>query len=272
MGAVQPGHDPYVPVSGKPIARSQRVCEDTSNERFPSSAGVNQMIQLQSHRKTVPVASLLGIAVIGTAGMLLAQKIDPNAEEEPSWSVQPINPDLTTRAIFEDQGVNSVGFEYRVPPDNKVRLRMIATDADGHRIKELSGTIEEAPLEKGVAHEGRFRLTRMDPAALTEGYRGKVHWVKRINRSSGQEWLDDRYTTSGPYSSWPLGTTVSNPEQGREYLLWEIKAHPKDLRRILPDSPTTFSFQIWFRYEPMQDGDIYGSTGFGDGEVPQPDE
>ncbi|HUY89441.1 MAG TPA: hypothetical protein VMV10_11965 [Pirellulales bacterium] len=176
-----------------------------------------------------------------------------------SWYVRPIPTDEQTLNLLDDLGANSVGFRFHLPPDMKLTVTILAKDEKGERIKELSGVHELTPRRKATPFDTSVRLVRMDPGKFTENYQGKVRWVIHVGSSAHETWQPNRYTATGKRDSWWQGNAFEGPKQGKDYLLWRIKAYPKELRRFDPDSPAMFSVQIHFRYEPMQPGDLYGA-------------
>ena len=187
--------------------------------------------------------------VLSVGAVTLAQGPKRAAQPEAQASyVRAIEGDRSTRAVLEDLGTSWVEFEYRLPAESKAIFTFVATGKNGEIIKSLS-KVNEVVAGDGE-NTGTVRLTYINPAGFTEGYNGKVRWVKTVGGSGwGSEWMEDQYKLSGARSSWTSGKSVDDPKLGAEYDLWSIRAYPKGLTRLLPDSPTTFKFQISFRYE-----------------------
>ena len=211
----------------------------------------------------VGVLGLLIGLFIGLATYCGAADAEKAAED---WYVRPIAADEETLGLLDDLGANSVGFRFHLPPNMKLKVTILAKDENGERIADLSSVNELTPRDNEKPFDTSFRLVRIDPGKFTEDYQGKVRWVIHTGPATRHTWQPNRYTATGSYSTWRQGNLVESPKPSKNYLLWKIDAHPKGLRRILPDSPTTFSMQVYFRYEPMADRDVYGSISHGDDE------
>lgn len=190
------------------------------------------------------------LAASTSAAALTYAKQGPDGVDENTRSfVRPENPDVTTREIFEDIGVNSVRFSFRTPPDKAAVFTTEARDADGKLIASLSQRAFVNPREPDGTARGDFRLTRIDPGATNENYKGKVRWLWDITGNKTSCWEVDHW--SGSRSLWDFGRKVINLEPGAEYTLWEIASWPAGVK---PHSgqPASFRMQIKFKLAEPQ--------------------
>ncbi|HVW39023.1 MAG TPA: hypothetical protein VHB99_17030 [Pirellulales bacterium] len=204
----------------------------------------------------VGVLGLLICLFIVSATYCRAADAEKAAE---GFYVRPIAADEETLGLLDDLGANTVGFRFHLPPDMKLTVTILAKDEKGERIEELSSVHELTPRREAMPFDTSVRLVRIDPGKFTENYQGKVRWVIHLGTLANETWQPNRYTATGKRDSWWRGNAFEAPKQGKDYLLWRIKAYPKELHGFYPDSPATFSVEIRFRYEPMQPGDPYGA-------------
>jgi hypothetical protein len=197
------------------------------------------------------------VACLGAQGIAEADK------PAKQWYAQPLELEEGTHQLFDDMGANVLSYRFRLPPDTQLFVVMLAKDEKGERIESLSKIYTLTPKEPGQPFETNFRLVHIDPSHFVEGYQGKTRWVMHVGRMTQQTWEPNRYRATGSYTSWWQGLKVESPEIDKDYFLWEVKANPKELRRILPDSPATFSIELRFRYERMEPGHPYGASGEG---------
>lgn len=198
----------------------------------------------------------IGLLLVSTG---FCRAADDGKEENHSYA-RPIALDQATLDVLDDVGANSVGFRFHLPPDAKLTVAIVAKDDKGQPIEDLSSVHELTPPKNVAAFDTSVRLVRIDPGKFTENYNGKIRWVTHLGRSTQETWLADGYTATGSRDSWWQGNVFETIEPGKSYLLWRVKAYPKGLRGIYPDSPSTFSMQIHFHYQPMTASDHYGST------------
>lgn len=205
---------------------------------------------------------LVAICSLISATSLLAAY---QADDEPEFYVRPLNPDKVSSELFEILGLDSVGFQFRVPKGKKACFIAVARDAEGKIIEELSYSHEFTPRGPDEINQGEFRLTRVDPSALIEGYRGKVRWIVGMLRngsSSGstQRWEINHFQDNQTVPGWSRPEEIRNPEMGRLYPLSRMLAYPNDLRSIDDNSPTVFDFRLGFRLEE-RGASLWGGVG-----------
>lgn len=212
---------------------------------------------------------LAGLSIALTCCLASFGPIPKEADDppkEPSSYVRPIKIDGTIREILETSGTSRVGFEYQIPADKQAVFILVARD-DKQIIKSLSKVVTIAPHEENEPNRGSLKLTMIDPAKFTEGYKGKVRWVFNFSSLTQSEWEPGLYATAHTRSTWTEGKTVNDPETKKDYLLWEIKAYPPGLHGIMKDTPTIFDYQILFCMEPREKSRSDGSIGIGEYET-----
>jgi hypothetical protein len=195
------------------------------------------------------MATVCGFAVIAS----VRTRADDPPKELASY-VRPIKQDEATREIFEAAGTYSVGFSYKIPADKEIIFTFMALDEGG--IVESLSKIYTLPQRDDRPDYNRVRLVMIDPAKFTEGYSGNGRWVLKIGPTVQSAWEPRLYAGANSRSSWTEGKAVENPEVGKDYSLWSIKAYPKGLNAITPETPTVFSYEIFVRLEPREKGDF----------------
>lgn len=203
------------------------------------------------------VSSLL----VGSAACLLAAY---KAEDGAEWYVRPLKPERLSKELFETIGVDSVGFEFRLPKGKKAAFLVVARDANGKIIENLSYAHAFMPRGPNEINDGEFQITRIDPSALIEGYKGKVRWVVRMRRGTQgtahtRVWEKNHFVDTINLPAWSSAEEVSRPELGREYSLCRMEAYPEGLDTIVDDSPTVFDLRVSFKLEESSNG-LWGNT------------
>lgn len=209
----------------------------------------------------VSLASAIALLFLGAAiGLRGAEQ----EKEDVEWYVRPLKSEKTSNELFELLGVDSAGFEFRLPPGKKARFLAVARDADGKVIESLSYSHEFTPRGPEEINEGEFRISRIDPGALVEGYKGKIRWVVSMRRNGGnagvQQWEKNHFAGNNTVPGWSAPQEISSPELGKQYRLSRMEAYPNGLNSISDDSPTVFDFQLSFKLAERGDS-FWGSSG-----------
>lgn len=192
----------------------------------------------------VLLAGAIGAISLGQSGNAAGDA------KQAKWYVRPVTADPSSRRALDDAGIQWVEFEYCLPGDSKAAFTFVATDDKGEIIKPLSTVTELFTTDD--EHKGLVRLTCINPSGSTESATGKFGWVRSIGRTKGKPIWHQKFTGN---FTWRDGKTVESPELDVDYPLWEVWAHPTDLKEVYEDSPRTFEFKISFQIEKLAPGE-----------------
>jgi len=207
-------------------------------------------LKRHSMRRVVGSACV-ALGILTAVGLLVANRIGVAAEAKDRGYIRGIETNAELDEALEDLGVKALTFVLRCPPGHKAIISFVVTDSTGKTIKDSSHqTVGFYYADKPT--EWRFRLSKVDPRAIIQGYSGKIRWRlsyrAKERGSSGRVdfWDQDWFHMKGAAGSG--GSTgigkIDPAGPGEEYEIWE-----NEIRRLRDEEdPEDRDATLLYRY------------------------
>ena len=222
--------------------------------------------------RRVIVAAFIALCGLLSIGIVIVNKPTLGAIKNDRGYVRGVEMNREIADVLQDLGgANTISFAMKCPPGHKAVVARVVIDKDGKIIEDAShqtvGFYNEDEQQEWI-----FRLTKIDPGAFIENYKGgKILWrvgyrskSKSGFWSTGSEasWDRDWYHAEGAFgASSYTGIDVTKPITGKEYTVWESTVQRVSKPDDRPgDSLVLYRYRLLVTFLKAKPGD---SNSFG---------